>query len=177
MIARTVRESAWLSHGFRLLGAEAFGHAGVDKRIDVLATALHGKLTLDDLAELDLVYAPPFSSANDPINLAAFVGVNDATGFSPLVTAAQVKAEVARGARLLDVRTAREFDARHLEGALHVPVDELRWRLPEVPKDARLLVYCRSGFRGHLAVRTLLANGFTNVANVTGGWVSLALER
>lgn len=161
----------------RLLGAEAFGHAGVDKRIDVLATALAGRLSLDELAELDLAYAPPFSSANDPINLAAFVGLNDASGFSPLVTAAQARAELAAGtATALDVRTAREFDASHVEGALHVPVDDLRARLPEVPKDTRLLVYCRSGFRGHLAVRTLKARGFTNVANVTGGWVSLQLE-
>jgi NADPH-dependent 2,4-dienoyl-CoA reductase/sulfur reductase-like enzyme/rhodanese-related sulfurtransferase len=161
----------------RLLGAEAFGHAGVDKRIDVLATALLGRMTLDDLAELDLAYAPPFSSANDPINLAAFVGLNDASDFSPLVTAAQAKAELAAGeATALDVRTPREFESSHLPNALHVPVDDLRGRLPDVPKDTRLLVYCRSGFRGHLAVRTLKANGFTNVANVTGGWVSLQLE-
>lgn len=162
----------------RLLGAEAFGHAGVEKRIDVLATALHGRMTLDDLAELDLAYAPPFSSANDPINLAAFIGLNDCTGFSPLVTAAQAKAELASATPplVLDVRTKKEVDAGHLQGALHIPVDELRARLAEVPRGRRLLVHCRSGFRAHLAVRTLSSAGFTDVANITGGWVSLALE-
>ena len=162
----------------RLLGAEAFGHAGVEKRIDVLATALHGKMTLDDLAELDLAYAPPFSSANDPINLAAFVGLNDCTGFSPLVTAAQALAELksATPPVVIDVRTSKEVAAGHLPGSLHLPVNDLRARLGEVPKGRRLLVHCRSGFRAHLAVRTLLAEGFTDVANITGGWVSLELE-
>ncbi len=162
----------------RLLGAEAFGHAGVEKRIDVLATALHGKMTLDDLAELDLAYAPPFSSANDPINLAAFIGLNDCTGYAPLVTAAAAFAEL-KGPNpplVLDVRTKKEVDAGHLPGALHVPIDALRGRLAEVPRDRRVLVHCRSGFRAHLAVRTLIAEGYTNVANITGGWVSMGLE-
>lgn len=161
----------------RLLGAEAFGHAGVEKRIDVLATALHGKMTLEDLTELDLAYAPPFSSANDPINLVAFVGQNDATGYAPLVTADQALAELKSPSPplVLDVRTSKEFAAGHLPGALHLPIDDLRARLGEVPKGRRLLVHCRSGFRAHLAVRTLLAEGFTDVANITGGWVSLAL--
>ncbi|MFZ5442438.1 MAG: FAD-dependent oxidoreductase [Myxococcota bacterium] len=163
----------------RLLGAEAFGHAGVEKRIDVLATALHGKMTLEDLTELDLAYAPPFSSANDPINLVAFVGQNDAIGYAPLVTAEQALAELesATPPVVLDVRTAREFTAGHLPGALHLPIDDLRARLAEVPKGRRVLVHCRSGFRAHLAVRTLLAEGFRDVANITGGWVSLALAR
>jgi rhodanese-related sulfurtransferase len=162
----------------RLLGAEAFGHAGVEKRVDVLATALHGKMTLDDLAELDLAYAPPFSSANDPINLAAFIGLNDCTGFSPLVSAAQAKAELKGGnpPLVLDVRTKKEVEGGMLPGALHVPIDELRARLAEVPKGRRLLVHCRSGFRAHLALRTLKAAGYDDVANITGGWVSLALE-
>lgn len=161
----------------RLLGAEGFGHAGVEKRIDVLATALHGEMTLEDLTELDLAYAPPFSSANDPVNLAAFIGQNDATGYAPLVTADQALLEL-KGATppvLLDVRTAKEVAAGHLPGALHIPIDDLRARLAEVPKGRRVLVHCRSGFRAHLAVRTLLAEGFTDVANITGGWVSLAL--
>jgi NADPH-dependent 2,4-dienoyl-CoA reductase/sulfur reductase-like enzyme/rhodanese-related sulfurtransferase len=162
----------------RLLGAQAFGLEGVDKRLDVLATALHARLTVDDLAELDLAYAPPYSSANDPVNLAAFIAVNDLTGFSPLVTAAAAHEELASAQPplVLDVRTAKEWDAGHLAGALHVPVDELRARLAEVPQGRRLLVHCRSGFRAHLAVRTLLANGHRDVANITGGWVSLELD-
>ena len=90
----------------RLLGGQAFGHAGVEKRIDVLATALHGKMTLHDLAELDLAYAPPYSSANDPLNLAAFIGENDLSGFSPLITAAQLKAELASRQQAAGARRA-----------------------------------------------------------------------
>jgi NADPH-dependent 2,4-dienoyl-CoA reductase/sulfur reductase-like enzyme/rhodanese-related sulfurtransferase len=161
----------------RLLGAQAFGRAGVDKRIDVLATALSGEFTLSDLAELDLAYAPPYSSANDPINLAAFIGLNDCSGFSPLVTPSELRAALAAGdASVLDVRTEKEFARSHLKDALHVPLDDLRARLDSLPRDRRLLVHCRSGFRAHLAVRILKAHGFQDVANVTGGYVSILDE-
>jgi rhodanese-related sulfurtransferase len=162
----------------RLLGAQAFGGAGVDKRIDVLATALAGKLTLDDLAELDLAYAPPYSTANDPINLAAFIGLNDVSGFSPLVSAAELKAELANPNPpiVLDVRTLGEYEASHLGGAVHIPVDDLRFEVDRLPKNRRILVHCRSGFRAHLAVRILKQRGFTDVANVTGGHLSMLAE-
>jgi NADPH-dependent 2,4-dienoyl-CoA reductase/sulfur reductase-like enzyme/rhodanese-related sulfurtransferase len=162
----------------RLLGAQGFGPAGVDKRIDVLATALLGKLTLHDLAELDLAYAPPYSTANDPINLAAFIGINDLSGFSPLVTAAELKAELAipKPPLVLDVRTLGEYEASHLAGAMHLPVDDLRFELDRLPKDRRIVVHCRSGFRAHLAVRILKQHGFTDVANVTGGHMSMVAE-
>lgn len=162
----------------RLLGAQAFGHAGVEKRIDVLATALHGRMTVHDLAELDLAYAPPYSSANDPVNLAAFVAGNDLSGFSPLVTAAAMKAELASPAppAVLDVRNRGEWAKGALRGAIRIPVDELRWELDALPRDRRILVHCRSGFRAHLAVRILKAAGFRDVANVTGGWLSMELE-
>lgn len=162
----------------RLLGAEAFGRAGVDKRIDVAATALHGRMTLADLAELDLAYAPPYSSANDPVNLAAFVGENDRSGFGPLVTAAALREELAspRPPLVLDVRTEREWKAGHVMGAVHIPVDELRERAGSLPRDRRIAVHCRSGFRAHLALRTLRALGFADVVNVTGGWLSMRAE-
>jgi NADPH-dependent 2,4-dienoyl-CoA reductase/sulfur reductase-like enzyme/rhodanese-related sulfurtransferase len=159
----------------RLLGAQAFGHGGVEKRIDVLATALHGRMTLHDLAELDLAYAPPYSSANDPVNVAAFAGVNDVTGFSPLATAAELRAALAAPERplVLDVRTAKEFEASHLRDAMHVPLDDLRARTDGIPSDGRLFVYCRSGFRGHLALRILKERGFRDVVNVTGGYLAM----
>lgn len=162
----------------RLLGAQAFGHAGVEKRIDVLATALHGRMTLHDLAELDLAYAPPYSSANDPVNLAAFVGENDLSGFSPLVTAAGLKAELASPAPplVLDVRSATEWRCGHLRGAVHVPVDDLRAAWERLPRDRRVVLHCRSGFRAHLALRMLRERGFEDVANVTGGWLSMMAE-
>ena len=162
----------------RLLGAQAFGGAGVDKRIDVLATALAGKLTLHDLAELDLAYAPPYSTANDPINLAAFIGLNDVSGFSPLVSAAELKAELSQPEPpiVLDVRTLGEYEASHLAGAVHIPVDDLRFESDRLPKNRRILVHCRSGFRAHLALRILKQKGFADVANVTGGYLSMLAE-
>jgi NADPH-dependent 2,4-dienoyl-CoA reductase/sulfur reductase-like enzyme/rhodanese-related sulfurtransferase len=162
----------------RLLGAQAFGPAGIDKRIDVLATALAGKLTLRDLAELDLAYAPPYSLANDPINLAAFIGQNDLSGFSPLVTAAELKAELLQPSPplVLDVRTLGEYEKSHLKGATHLPVDDLRFELDRLPKDRRIVVHCRSGFRAHLAVRILKQRGFPDVANLTGGHLSMLAE-
>jgi len=139
----------------------------------VLATALAGKLTLEDLSELDLAYAPPYSSANDPVNMAAFVGMNDLDGTSPLVTADELSARYHPATDLvLDVRNVGEFNRGHLSGALNIPVDELRGRLSEVPRDKRLFVHCAVGFRGHLAVRILKQNGF-QPSNVTGGYTSI----
>jgi NADPH-dependent 2,4-dienoyl-CoA reductase/sulfur reductase-like enzyme/rhodanese-related sulfurtransferase len=162
----------------RLLGGQAVGVEGVEKRIDVLATALAGHMTLHDLSELDLAYAPPYSSANDPVNLAAFVGLNDISKASPLVTAAELKAELASAKPpfVLDVRGLSEFEQGHVRDAKHIPVDELRFELDALPRDRRIVVYCRSGFRAHLALRILRGHGFTDVANVTGGYLSLAAD-
>ncbi len=162
----------------RLLGAQAFGAAGVDKRIDVLATALAGNLTLHDLAEIDLAYAPPYSTANDPINMAAFVGLNDLSGFSPLVSAAAFKLELGKQAPplALDVRTLGEYEAAHLAGAMHLPVDDLRFEMERLPSNRRIVVYCRTGYRAHLAVRMLKQRGFADVANLTGGKLSMVAE-
>jgi rhodanese-related sulfurtransferase len=174
----------------RLLGGQAFGEKGVDKRIDVVATALQGRMTLADLAEVDLAYAPPYSSANDSVNMAAFVGLNHMSGFSPVETAGELKnamaldsesggaAEIAAGRRVfvLDVRNLGEYEASHLARSTNIPVDELRDRLDEVPRDHRIHVLCRVGFRGHLAVRILKAAGYSDVVNVTGGFLSVLAE-
>ncbi|MGA2973700.1 MAG: FAD-dependent oxidoreductase [Spirochaetia bacterium] len=162
----------------RLLGAQAFGEEGVEKRIDVAAVALQGRLTLPDLAETDLAYAPPYSSANDPLNLAAFVGLNDLSGFSPLVSAQELRQLLTSRGPLrpivLDVRNRNEHEQGHLRGVLHVPVDELRFRLDEVPRGKPLVVHCRSGFRSYLALRILKENGWTNVRNLTGGFIAIS---
>ncbi len=162
----------------RLLGAQAFGRAGVAKRIDVLAVALQSRMTLHELAELDLAYAPPYSSANDPVNVAAFVGENDLSGFSPLITAAELQAALASAAPplVLDVRTDKEWAAGHLRGAVHVPVDDLRARWETLPRDRRIAVHCKSGFRAHLALRILRERGCLDVVNVTGGWQAMQAE-
>jgi rhodanese-related sulfurtransferase len=170
----------------RLLGAQGFGLEGVEKRIDVVATALLGKMTLDDLAELDLAYAPPYSSANDPLNLAAFVGQNDVSGFSPLVTPDQAAQSLSRAPDrhvLLDVRNLGEYAKGHVPGSINIPVDELRARLSQaqeggdLPKDRTILVHCQVGFRGHLAVRILKENGYPSVFNITGGYLSMKTSK
>jgi NADPH-dependent 2,4-dienoyl-CoA reductase/sulfur reductase-like enzyme/rhodanese-related sulfurtransferase len=165
----------------RLLGAQAFGEEGIEKRIDVCATALAAGMSLQDLADLDLAYAPPFSSANDPVNIAAFVGLNDMSGFSPILTAASLKRMLGttdgdRPPLLLDVRTLNEFETAHVKGALHIPLDELRFRLDEIPRGEAIVLYCRSGYRAHLALRILKENGFQKVTNVTGGCVSIVAD-
>jgi NADPH-dependent 2,4-dienoyl-CoA reductase/sulfur reductase-like enzyme/rhodanese-related sulfurtransferase len=158
----------------RLLGGQALGEEGVEKRIDALAAALHGKMTLEDLAEIDFAYSPPFSSANDPLNIAAFAGLNDLSGYAPLVGAAEARTLLASaGHVLLDVRNLNEYETSHVRGALHIPLDELRFRLDEVPRDASIMVHCRSGFRSHLALRILKENGWKNARNITGGYVAM----
>ena len=166
----------------RLLGAQAFGSEGVEKRIDVLATALHGEMTMDDLAELDLAYAPPFSSANDPVNVAAFVAQNDISGYSPLETAAALRAALAAAkeggpeARVVDVRNVNEYEEGHIAGSINIPLDELRFRLDELPKTGRLHLHCLSGFRSHLALRILKDNGYDDLVNVAGGYSAILAE-
>lgn len=161
----------------RVLGAQAFGFDGVEKRIDVIAMALHGRMTVHDLAQIDLSYAPPFSSANDPVNVVGFVAENDLSGFSPLITAAQLEEELASAhpPLVLDVRTQAEYDAGHRPETRLVPVNDLRDSLDTLPRHRRIVVHCKSGFRGHLAVRMLRQHGFDDVANVTGGFISMQL--
>ncbi|HEY9595899.1 MAG TPA: FAD-dependent oxidoreductase [Spirochaetia bacterium] len=159
----------------RLLGAQAIGEDGVEKRIDVLSVALRATMSVAELGELDLSYAPPFSSANDPVNQAGFVATNDVTGFSPLMGAAELRdilsnEETRQKYYVVDVRTPEEFEASHLDGALSFPLDELRECADEVPRSRPIIVHCKSGFRAHLALRILREKGFKDVRNVTGGY-------
>ncbi len=161
----------------RLLGGQAFGRAGADKRIDALAAALAGGLGIDDLADLDLAYAPPYNSANDPINMAAYAAQNDLSGYSPAVSARTAVEELARGGALLvDVRTYGEFAKRSVRDSIHIPVDELRDRLAELPGDRALLLLSKTGFESHVALRQLLQKGFKNTRNISGGMAALTLE-
>ena len=160
----------------RLLGAQAIGEEGVEKRIDVLSVALSRSMTVGEMAELDLSYAPPFSSANDPVNQAGFVAFNDVTGFSPLIGVRELQEILAdeRSSQkyyVLDVRTPAEFESSHLEGALNFPLDELREVVDEVPRSRPIIVHCKSGFRAHLALRILREKGFKEVRNLTGGYM------
>lgn len=149
----------------KLLGAQAIGGAGVDKRIDVLAVALQAGLSVFDLEEMELCYAPQFGSAKDPINMAGFVAAGLVRGDHPQVDVDAFPA----AALLLDVRTPSEFAQGHLPGARNIPVDELREHLHELPKDRPIVAYCQVGQRGYIATRILLHAGL-NAVNLSGGY-------
>lgn len=150
-----------------VLGAQAVGRAGVDKRIDVIATAMTGGIRASELAELELAYAPQFGSAKDPINMLGYIAENLRDGVVETVQWHELADEVAAGASVIDVRTAREFAKGAIPGALNLPLDELRQRQAELP-GGRLIVNCEVGLRGHTAAR-LLAQLGREVANLDGG--------
>jgi rhodanese-related sulfurtransferase len=200
----------------RLLGAQAVGRDGVDKRIDVLATALKRGMTMDDLAELELAYAPPFGSAKDPVNLAGMAAQNVLAGDvqlaqwneigredSPLTSPSEGSAAVSAAARgqqegltnfratvpseaaaggppappftgrdsfvLLDVRDSDERAEGFIPGSIHIPLDQIRARMNELPRDREIVVYCLSGQRSYFACRILAQHGF-RARNLTGSY-------
>lgn len=159
----------------RVLGAQGVGGAGVDKRIDVLAVAIQGGLTVFDLEEMELCYAPQFGSAKDPINMAGFVAGGLLRGDHPQVDVEEILATpAAERPFLLDVRTPNEFASGHIPGAINIPVDDLRSRLAELPRDRPIAAYCQVGQRGYLATRILQQRGFS-VMNIGGGYKTFML--
>lgn len=150
-----------------ILGAQGVGGAGVDKRIDVIATSIRGGLTASDLADLELCYAPQFGSAKDPVNMLGFIAENLRDGLVDSVQWHEVEAEVTAGSQLIDVRTPVEYARGTVNGAINLPVDELRDRLAEVGQD--VIVHCQVGLRGYLAARTLAQTG-RRVRNLDGGY-------
>ena len=159
----------------RILGAQAVGGAGVDKRIDVLAVAIQAGMTVFDLEEMELAYAPQYGSAKDPINMAGFVAGGLLRGDHPQVDVESVLATPADDQPfLLDVRTPQEFASGHIPGALNIPVDDLRSRLGELLRDRKIAAYCQVGQRGYLATRILLQAGFS-ATNVGGGYKTYKL--
>lgn len=153
----------------RLLGAQAVGKDGVDKRIDVLATALNGAMTVHQLAELELAYAPPFGSAKDPINLAGMAAQNVLAGDVRLAQWSDVAGLDPSATVLLDVRSEAECQRGRIPGSLHIPLEQLRKRLDELPRDREIVVHCHSGQRSYIACRILTQNGF-QVRNLTGSY-------
>ena len=149
----------------KILGAQITGNDGVDKRIDLIATAIRNGLTFDDLEELELAYAPPYGAAKDPINFAGFVGNNILRGYSQIVTPDNIP----EGSLLLDVREQDEVLCGTLPGSLHIPLGQLRNSLSKLPRDKEIIVFCKVGARGYLAELILRANGF-NVRNLSGGY-------
>ncbi|HHU38351.1 MAG TPA: FAD-dependent oxidoreductase [Propionibacterium sp.] len=155
-----------------ILGAQGVGGEGVDKRIDVIATAITGQLTASDLAELELAYAPPYGSAKDPINMLGHVADNLRSGVTRSLQWHELDAAVEQGATVVDVRTPSEFRAGSIPGARLVPVDELRDRVAELP-DGPLVVHCAVGVRGHTATRILTQLG-RDAVNLDGGYKTWA---
>ncbi len=151
----------------RLLGAQAIGEDGADKRIDVLATAIRAGFTVDDLMDLELAYAPQFGSAKDPINHAGYVGNNVLHGNTPTLQWHELDSALAAGAQLIDVRTATENAAGAIPGARLIPVDELRDHLDQI--DGEVIVHCAVGQRGHTAAMLLREHGY-DASNLDGGY-------
>lgn len=160
----------------RVLGAQAVGRAGVDKRIDVIAAVLRMNGTVHDLADLELSYAPPYSSAKDPVNMAGFLAENVLAGLTDPIGFDRLGERDPGRVQLVDVRNPEECRGGMLEGAVNIPLDELRDRLGELDPDKEIWVYCQAGLRGYLAERILAQRGF-RVKNITGGWRTIACAR
>ena len=155
----------------RILGAQAVGEAGVDRRIDVIATAIQFGGTVFDLEESELCYAPQFGGAKDPVNFAGMIAANSLRGDLPLADWKQLLPD---SALLVDVRDPGEFEDRHIAGAINLPLNELRERLGELPRDREIWLYCRVGQRGYYATRLLMQHGF-KVKNLSGGYLTYDL--
>ncbi|MGB5912683.1 MAG: FAD-dependent oxidoreductase [Promethearchaeia archaeon] len=154
----------------KILGAQAVGGPGTEKRIDVISTVIKFGGTVFDLEELELTYAPPFGSAKDPVNMAGFVGANVIRGDHPIWHWEDLPEIQQNNSFLLDVRTPEEYAVGSIENAVNINDLELRNRLNEIPKDKDIYVFCEVGFRGYLTTRLLVQKGFNNVYNLIGGY-------
>ncbi|SMG25627.1 FAD-dependent oxidoreductase [Paenibacillus aquistagni] len=157
----------------RILGAQGVGADGVDKRIDVIATAMKGGLLVQDLADLELSYAPPYSSAKDPVNMLGYIAGNMMDGLVDTVQWHEVDAIIAEGGRVIDVREPIEREAGYIPGTENIPLNELRDRLDEISNDQVVYVSCQVGLRGYVAARLLALHG-KKVKNVDGGYKTYA---
>jgi len=159
----------------RVLGAQIVGYDGVDKRIDVISTAIRAGMTVFDLEKLELAYAPPYSSAKDPVNIAGYTASNILKNDSSIFHWHDVAAIDMSKSVLIDVRTPAEYDLGTIEGAVNIPLDELRNRLGEIPTDKDIYFFCQAGLRGYIAYRILVQKGFKNVRNLSGGYKTYQL--
>lgn len=153
----------------KILGAQAVGKKGVDKRMDVIATAIKGDLTVFDLTELELSYAPPFSSAKDPVNLAGYVASNIIEDGIETVQWNEIDEIIANGELLVDVREPQERENGYIKGSINIPLGDIRNRLAELPNSKPIYVSCQVGLRGYLATRILTNLGYKAI-NLDGGW-------
>lgn len=161
----------------KIYGAQAIGEDGVDKRIDIIATAIKAGLTVQELPELEFTYAPPFGSAKDPVNMAGYAALNLIEGVSESIQWHELEAKQKEGHLLLDVRNESELVRNgRLKGAMNIPLDQLRDRLSEVPKDRQIIVSCHSGLRSYIAERILKQNGYA-AKNLDGAFALYSTVR
>lgn len=158
----------------KLYGAQGVGYEGVDKRIDQIALLIKLGKTIYDLMKVEHAYAPPFSSAKDPISIAGYVANNILNGKMPIVTWRDIVKADPKEVFILDVRTKEEYEMGNIPGAYNIPVDELRLRLDELPEGKKIYVHCAIGLRGYLALKILVQNGFKEVYNLSGGYKTYA---
>lgn len=158
-----------------LFGAQSVGYDGVDKRIDQIALLIKNHGTVYDLLKLEHTYAPPFSSAKDPIAIAGYVATNIINEIMPVVTWREVLSANPTDVFLLDVRTREEYAFGAMNGAVNIPLEELRDRLSEIPTDKTIVIYCAVGLRGYLALKILIARGYKQVKNLSGGYKTFAM--
>lgn len=159
----------------KLYGAQCVGHDGVDKRIDQAALVIKNGGTIYDLIKLEHAYAPPFSSAKDPIAIAGYTAANIINGSMPIIHWRELKDMDLSGTTLIDVRTADEYSLGTIRNAINIPVDELRERIHEIPADKPVIVFCAIGLRGYIALKILTGRNFKNVRNLSGGYKTYAL--
>ncbi|KOS04437.1 CoA-disulfide reductase [Paenibacillus polymyxa] len=152
-----------------IYGAQAVGADGADKRIDVIATAIRGHLNVRELADIELAYAPPYSSAKDPVNMAGYVASNIMDGLVQTIQWHEVDDFHRNGGLIIDVRDAMELQAGTIPGSIHIPLAEIRERMAEIPRELEIAVSCQVGLRGYIAARILTQNGY-RVRNVDGGY-------
>ncbi|MFA7190068.1 MAG: FAD-dependent oxidoreductase [Sphaerochaetaceae bacterium] len=164
----------------KILGGQLVGGAGVDKHIDVLSTLMSKNGTVEDLAEFEQAYAPPFNSAKDILNMLGFIATNDMKGLDHIIDCSEMGKMIENGALVVDVRNPIEFELGAIPGSVNIPHFEIRKRMAEIPKDRDIILTCAMGLRGHIAGRILLQSGYTRIFNLTGGyrsWSALEEDR
>ena len=158
----------------KILGAQAIGKGDVTKRIDIIATAIKFGGNVEDLKDLELCYAPPFSTAKDVVNYAGYVSCNLLNGDFRQVNVDKVRELVENNAYIIDVREKNEYDNGHIINAVNIPLSELRDRISEIPKDIPVYLHCRTGQRSYNAAKALGNLGFQNIYNITGSFLGLS---
>lgn len=158
-----------------ILGGQTAGYDGADRRLDVLATAVASKLTISDLADMDFAYSPPLGTANDAINMAAYVAENRKSGYSPTLTISELDEYLeGKDALWIDLRDVFSYEKSHIEASVNIPFELLYTTINQLPKDKLILLYDQTGKKGHQVLRQLKGAGFVNVLNVSGGFMSLS---